>query len=191
DHDTGRPHHPVTEPVALLHDLEHGTLLRLGRLGEQRLVDVRVEAAVRLDLGEALALESRLQLLMDQTNALLELCLFVRLGGGKRPLEVVERRQQLLDQPLMGARDQALLVTRGPLAVVVEVGRDPLEVVQVLVPLCLERGEPLLELGLGRCRHEVLASSSTTSASSITSSSDSDASPLPEDACACCAEACA
>ena len=112
---------------------------------------------------------------------------------GKSPLEVVEHGQELLHQPLVGARDQALLVTRDPLAVVLEVGRDPLEVVEVLVPLRLERGEPLLDVLRGVSRvfgHEVLASSSTTSASSITSSSESVASPLPPDA-ACCAEACA
>src|SRR5205823_2706796 len=128
---------------------------------------------------EAFAFERRLQLLVDQPNALLELCLLVFLGRCESPLEIVEHGQQLLHQPLVGARDQALLVTRDPLAVVLEVGRNALEVVQALVPLRLERGDAFLK-GLFCLGHEVLASSSTTSASSITSSSESDASPLPE-----------
>src|SRR5204863_4469914 len=153
-----------------------------------------VEATVGLDLGEAFAFERRLQLLVDQPNALLELCLLVFLGRCESPLEIVEHGQELLHEPLVGARDQALLVTRDPLAVVLEVGRDALEVVQALVPLRLELSKPLFELthgirpGIGR--HEVLASSSTTSASSITSSSDSVVSPFPPDA-ACAWDACA
>src|SRR5215208_2273670 len=115
------------------------------------------------------------------------------LGGGERPLEVVEHRQELVHQPLVGPRDQALLVARNPLAVVLELGRDPLEVVQVLVALGFQRGDLVLRLGLDRrvlCfgHYEVLASSSTTSASSITSSSDSGSlSPLPEACWACAA----
>ncbi len=156
-------------------------------------MDVRVEAPVGLDLREALACERLRELTVDEANAFLELGLLVLLGRSERPLEVVEHRQELLHQPLVGARDQALLVTRGPLAVVLEVGRDALEVVQVLVPLGLERRQPLLELCLRRRRrHEVLASSSTTSASSMTSSSESPASPFPDEdeacwACAACA----
>ena len=67
----------------------------------------------------------------------------------ERPLEVVEHRQELLHEPLVGARDQALLVARGPLAVVVELGGDALQVVEVLVALSLEEREALLELGDG------------------------------------------
>jgi hypothetical protein len=151
-------------------------------------VDVRVEDAVRLDLGEPLARERVRELAVHEPDALLELRLLVLLGRSKRPLEVVEHGQQLLDEPLVGPRDQALLVAQDPLAVVLELGRDPLEVVQVLVALGLERRHLLLERELTLLGHEVLASSSTTSASSITSSSDSVASPLPPaEACACAA----
>src|SRR5205823_12925837 len=166
------------------------------------LVDVRVELAVGLDLGKPLVLERGGELAVHEPDALLELCLLVLLGGRERALEVVEHGQQLLHEPLVGPRDQALLVARDPLAVVLEVGCDALEVVEVLVSLGLERRQPLLELGHGRSRgnlpvppvpfhvsasrtgssaagHEVLASSSTTSPSSITSSSESEASPLP------------
>ena len=62
-------------------------------------------------------------------------------GGIERALEVVEHRQQLLDQPLVCARGEALLLARRPLAVVVEVGCEPLQVAQVLVPLRLRSGE--------------------------------------------------
>src|SRR5262249_15606713 len=133
------------------------------------------------------------ELAVDEPDALLE-----RLAIASRvtyrslygTIQSVEHGQQLLDEPLVGPRDQALLVARNPLAVVVEVGRHPLEVVQVGVALGLERRYLLLERELTLLGHEVLASSSTTSASSITSSSESVDSPLP-DACACCAEACA
>ena len=108
-------------------------------------MDVRVEPAVRLDLGEALALERGGELAVHEPDALLELRLLVLLGRAKRALEVVEHGQQLLHEPLVGPRDQALLVAQDPLAVVLELGRDPLEVVQVLVALGLERGELLLE----------------------------------------------
>ena len=59
----------------------------------------------------------------------------------ERALEVVDHRQQLLDEPLRGARDQICLVARDPLAVVVELGLQPLERVEVLVPLARHRRE--------------------------------------------------
>ena len=49
DDDPGGPHDALAELVALLHDVDHRALLGLGRLGEQRLVHVRVELPVRLD----------------------------------------------------------------------------------------------------------------------------------------------
>src|SRR6266480_3986241 len=97
---------------------------------------------------------------------------------------VAEPGQQLLHEPLVGARNQTLLVTRDPLAVVLEVGCYPLEIVQQLVALGFELTNGVRPV----FRHEVLASSTTTSASSITSSSDSGA-PLPPSAEACCASA--
>ena len=75
------------------------------------------------------------------------------LGGGlERPLEIVEHRQELLDQPLVGARDQALLVARHPLAVVVELGREPLQVVEMRVALPLDLDEPLSQFLQGHKR---------------------------------------
>ena len=57
------------------------------------------------------------------------------LGGLERPLEVVEDRQELADEPLVRVRDESLLLARGALAVVLEVGLDALREVEVLVPL--------------------------------------------------------
>ena len=127
-----------------------------------------IELAVGRDLLEALALERGAQLAGDERDALLELRLLVLAGGDERPLEIVDDREHRLHQPLVGARDQVLLVTRGPLAVVVELGRDPLQLVEVVVALGLDGGEPLLQLlGLDGLllllRHYCLASSSITS----------------------------
>ncbi len=70
-----------------------------------------------------------------EADALLELRFLVCRGELERTLEVVEDRDELLDEPLVGARGQLLLVARHPLAVVVELGLQPLERVEVLVAL--------------------------------------------------------
>ena len=98
-------------------------------------MDVWVELALGLDLGQALARQRLGQGAMHEPNAVLELRLLVLLGSAERPLEVVEDGQELLDQPLVGARDQALLIARRPLAVVVELGLDALERVDQLLVL--------------------------------------------------------
>ena len=59
------------------------------------------------------------------------------LGRVERPLEIVEHRQQLRHEPLRGPRGESVLVAQRALAVVVEVGREPLEIGEVLVPLGL------------------------------------------------------
>ncbi len=88
----------------------------------------------------------------------------------------------------MGPRDQALLVARGPPAVVVELGLDPLQRVEVLVALPRQGRELVrlrlrgrLDLLLRRLVHyELRASSSTTSYSpSSTTSSSAVACPFP------------
>ncbi len=86
------------------------------------------------------------QLAMDEPDALLEPSLLVLLGGDERALEVVEDRQELLHEPLVGPHDQGRLVAQHPLAVVVEVRGDPLEVVEVLIALALEELDALLQL---------------------------------------------
>ena len=85
---------------------------------------MRVELAVRRDLARAPRARGSAELAVDELDALLELRLLVRVSGLERALEVVEHRQELLHDPLAGPRDQALLVARGPLAVVVELGLD-------------------------------------------------------------------
>ena len=87
---------------------------------------------------------ARAQRLLDELHALDELRLLVPLGGFERPLEVVEDREQLADEPLVRVRDESLLLARGALAVVLEVRLDALREVEVRVALCdrsLERVE--------------------------------------------------
>src|SRR5581483_4349034 len=193
DHDPRRAQHEVAQPVALLQDLDDGARLRaVDGLREQRLVDVRVERAVGLDLPQAGAGEHVRERTVDEPDAVLELRLLVLLRRDQRPLEVVEHGQELLDERLARACGPGGALARGPLAEVVELGFQPPERVEVLVALApkLRRGvSPLLvlrhRLGLGAfaLRHEVGASSSTTSASSITSSSEGSAPlPAPDDA---------
>ena len=137
---------------------------------------------------------------MHEPDAVLELRFLVLFGRLERPLEVVEDREQLPEQRLVGAGGHRLVVARGALAEVVELRLQPLERVEVVVALLLELGDigrnqrdrpllggvcPCCDLRVG---HQVVgASSSTTSASSITSSSEG-ASPFPL-AAACCAVA--
>src|SRR5439155_337374 len=71
------PQDPVAEPIALLQDLDHAALFRLGGLREKRLVHVWVELAIGLDLGKALPLERGRELTVHQPHALLELDLLV------------------------------------------------------------------------------------------------------------------
>ncbi len=102
-------------------------------------MDVGVELALGLDLGQALARQRLGQGAVHEPNAVLQLRLLVLLGSAERPLQVVEDGQELLDQPLVGARDQALLIARRPLAVVVELGLDALERVDQLLVLGPQR----------------------------------------------------
>ena len=108
------------------------------RLGEKGLVHMGIERSVGLDL--------------DEPHAVDECRLLVPLGGLERPLQVVEDREELPDEALVGVRDQTLLVARRPLAVVLELGRQTLEVRQVLVSLRLRLSEASGEVLLTRNR---------------------------------------
>src|SRR4051794_31851761 len=150
-----------------------------------------VELPFRLDAGHAVTGEQGRKGAVDELDALLELCLLMLLGGIQRPLEVVEDRNQLADQPLVCQGDVLRPLPGRALFVVVEVGGESQQPVVYLRfrLLLLCRRLLLLDLLLV---HEVGASSSTTSysPSSTTSSPDSEGSPLPPppaDACACCA----
>jgi hypothetical protein len=109
-------------------------------------VDVGIEAAVRRDLLESLAFERRAELASDELDAFLELRLLVLRGRVERPLEIVEDREERLHEPLVRVRDDALALADRPLPVVLEVGREPLEVGEVRVALGLGLRDSLLEL---------------------------------------------
>src|SRR5439155_12690257 len=202
------PHDLVAEPVAALDDLEHGTGLGLVvRLRQHRLVDVRIERAVRSDFDEALLLERLPKRPLDQSDTVDESRLLVALGCLERPLEVVEHRQELSYEPLVCVRDQTLLVARRTLAVVLEVGLDALSEGEVLVALGGHALEKIV-LGWGGdgvcCRrlrpvalqwlvaHERVASSSSmTSYSASSTTSSSVELPFPDASDVLCAAACA
>src|SRR5262249_127504 len=101
DDDARRPQDLVTQLVALLAGLDHGALFRLGRLREQRLVHVRIELPVGLDLGETLLPEQVGERAVHEANTLLELRLFVLRRSLECTAEVVEDRNQLLDDTLV------------------------------------------------------------------------------------------
>ena len=153
---------------------------------------VRVELALRLDGLHAVPLEQPRQRAVHEADTLFELRFLVLLGGVQRALEVVEDREELADQPLVGERDVLLPLASRPLLVVLEVGGEPEQTVvlrhRLLLFLLDLFGLFLLKVLLG---HEVGASSSTTSyspSSTTSSSEEAVASPLPlPEACACCA----
>ncbi len=107
---------------------------------------------------------------MDEPDALLELRLLVLLGRLERALEVVEHGQELLHEPLAGPRDQALLVARGPLAVVVEVGLEALERVEISSSFSLRSASSSVDLRLLEPRSVFSTSSGITSVFASSSS---------------------
>jgi hypothetical protein len=111
-------------------------------------VHVRIEDPLRHDLLHALRDEGIGKRRARHLDALDDLGLLVVLCGIERALEVVEHGQQLGDEPLGCTRREGLLVADGPLAVVVEVRREPLQGREILVPLALDRREN----SLGRFR---------------------------------------
>ena len=134
---------------------------------------------------------------MDEAHAVLERRLLVLLGRLERATEVVEHGQELLHEPLVRARDERLLVARGPLAEVLELRLQALEPIDELVALGDELVgllDLLLLVVLDLFVHyEVFASSSSMtsySPSSTTSSSEVGA-PLPVGEACACAVACA
>ena len=120
----------------------------LGGLREERLVHVRVEraAVVGRDLLHALRGEHARERVLRHADALEHLRLLVVLCGFERALEVVEHRQELRGKPLACAGVQLCLLARDALAVVVEVRRDPAQVVHHLLVLALGVLEPREQL---------------------------------------------
>ena len=127
----------------------------LGGLRHQCLVDVRVERPHGVDLLDTLRGEQARERVLRHADALEHLRVLVVLGRVERALEVVEHGQELDDDPLAGAREELRLLSHHALAVVVEVGCDPTQVVEVLVPLPLGVLQPRKQLVL-RCRRASL-----------------------------------
>ena len=138
---------------------------------------VRIELPVGLDGDEPLLLKHVRQLAVDEPDALLELDLLVLGRGLQRPFQVVQHRKQLLDEPLVRTRDQRFLIAGRPLAEVVEVGGDALEVGDGAVPRRLQLLHLLLEVRsdsprdspLGDCPFFLLATGHDLASSSTTS----------------------
>jgi len=107
-------------------------------MAQQRLVDVRVEAPVGVDLGEPVPLHEPDERLVDEAHALLELGLLVLGGRLERALQVVEHGQQLVEQPLVGPDGERRLLAGDALAVVVEVRGDAPQVVHRLFLVALQ-----------------------------------------------------
>src|SRR4051794_5776950 len=210
DHDLRGPEDLLLVAVARLVDLHDGAGLgALERLLGHGLVLVGVEdLALGRELLDPDARQRAEQLLLDQPDALGQVMLGVGLlglGGDQRPVQVVQRRQQLAGQARDAARLRDLDVAARALAHVVGLGRRPQ--VQVLVVRSVRRlgrgvlrqpgdvlvaGRRLGRLGLGRLglgRRSLLRRlglrlvlraahylpSSTTSASTTSSSGEASA----------------
>ena len=92
-------------------------------------------ARLDLDLLEAVARQRAAQLAGHELEAGQELALLVLVAGLERAAHVVHDRQQGLDDGLGGAQAQLLVVALHALAVVVELGLEAAQVVEVLVAL--------------------------------------------------------
>ena len=101
-------------------------------------MDVRIELAFRLDLGEPFLRQQVGEGAMHEPDAVLELRLFVIRRRLERAPEIVEDRDQLLHEPLVRTLGQRRLLARVPLAEVVELRREPLQTVEQLIALGLE-----------------------------------------------------
>ena len=133
------------QQVAALQHLEHRAfLVVLRRLRHDRLVDVGVEECPGLDrnLLEAVTLERAAQLAGDELQAGDQLALLVLGGGLERATHVVHHRQQGLHDDFGGAQAVLFRVALHALAVVVELGLQAAQVIEVLVAL----GGQLVEL---------------------------------------------
>src|SRR5262249_12746857 len=89
---------------------------------------------------EAFLLEHVRKGAVHEANAVLEPRLLVLRGGFERAPEIVEDRDQLLDQPLVRTLRQRRVLARVAFAEVVELRREPLEPAEQLVALGLETG---------------------------------------------------
>ena len=153
--------------------------------------------ALDSDLDEALPGEGVGERAVDQADAVLQRGRFVLGRRFERPLQVVEHGHEVLHEALGRARDQIAPIARRPLAVVVELGLQALQRVEVLVALARrlrQLVDRLLDVGYAappparrprlrghRLRARLVSHSSTTSysASSTTSWSSSSVCEAP------------
>ena len=91
--------------------------------------------AVGLHLDEPLARQQVGERAVDEPDAVGDLRLAVLDRGLDRPLEVVDIGSSCFTSRSRGPRHELLLLARNALAVVVELGLQPLERVEVLVAL--------------------------------------------------------
>jgi hypothetical protein len=111
--------------VALLGDHEHSVLgILAGRLLHDGVVQVRIERHVMgLDAAAVVPAEDVLQLAVDHLEPFQQgIGVGVFLRGGNRPLDVVQRRQQVAQQPEVGIAEAFFGFAGGPLAVVLQFG---------------------------------------------------------------------
>src|SRR4029453_7485456 len=129
DHHPGRPQQPIPQPVTRLVHLHH----RVGRqrsvfLLRHRFVHVRIERLpCRLDPGHAVFGEGSVEFALHELDALqhsLEVpaaAACVLYGA----IQVIDRRQQILDEILVPVAVRLLALAQVALAEVVEVGGEP------------------------------------------------------------------
>ena len=120
--------------VAGLIHVDHGAVRHVRAIGlTHGLMLVGVEVlSERIDPLDALLGEHVEHLLKHHAHAIGEmLTAAARLHVRERPFKVVERWQHLRDHPLPGTLGRILRVARYPLAIVVEVGLQPLSGIEV------------------------------------------------------------
>ena len=101
-------------------------------------MDVRVEPSLGLDLRKTFLGQQIVERAVHEPDSVLELRLLVIRGGLERTPEIVEDRDQLLDEPFVGALGKRRLLARIALAEVVELRGEPLEPIEKRIAFSLE-----------------------------------------------------
>ena len=141
----GRAQDPLVQTVTGFEDLDHGARRHVGPgLLLHPLVQVGVERLAQgVDGGDAEAAEDLEQLRLHQGHSLDQRALLCLLPGGVQgPLQVVQDRQQLAGEGGMGVAPLLGQVALDALLVVLEIGPDPLEQGEILIPLLLGDRDP-------------------------------------------------
>ena len=134
-------------------------------------MDVRVEPSLGLDLRKTFLGQQIVERAVHEPDSVLELRLLVIRGGLERPPEIVEDRDQLLDEPFVGALGKRRLLARIALAEVVELRGEPLEPIEKRIAFSLESLDVDALLGsAGLPPGPLLACSGVTCSSVVTTS---------------------